>query len=178
MEGKELPNETNDVSSSCVRAASSVIVCSPSSVGRDVQDKSITSDDIEFQCSMSGAITADSSGRPIAELEAYLHSKLFSLHCEQEGCRKSHRVLPRTQREQDFCRGGVGCFRRQRLIWRLHEVSAAYDEPNSRHRDWDPTLLERLPTYRALESRCRQLVGDFSHRKVHLEFRVTCFASR
>ena len=126
MEGKEAPDKTNDVSPN---PASSVIVRSPSIVGRDVQDNSIISDDIVSQSECSGAIPADSSVRTEA---GYMHSKFLSLHREQEGCRKSQRVLPLTQWEQDFCRGGVGLFPRQRLIWRLHDVSTAYSKPSPR----------------------------------------------
>jgi hypothetical protein len=134
VEGKEAPDETN-VSPNPVRPASSVIVRPSSIVGRDVQDNFTISDDIVSQSKCSGAIPADSSVR----IEAgYMHSKFLSLHREQEGCRKSQRVLPLTQWEQDFCRSGVGCFRRQRLIWRLHDVSIAHSKPSS----WEGTGIQ------------------------------------
>lgn len=139
MEGKEASNETNDVSPNAVRE-SFVIVCPSSKIGGYVHDSN-TSDDIASQC--SDATPAD---RSVETEEGYLHPKFFSLHREQEGCLKSQRVLSLTQREQDFCRGGVGCFRRQRLMWRLHDDSTGSSKPSSRFVDWNTTLLERFST--------------------------------
>jgi hypothetical protein len=145
VEGKEAPNETNDVSPNAVRELS-IIVCPPSRIGRYVHDSN-TSGDIASQC--SGAIPAD---RSVETEEGYLHPKFFSLHREQEGCRKSQRVLSFTQCEQDFCLGGMGCFRRQRLMWRLHDDSTVSSKPSSRYVDWNTTLLERFSADRTLES--------------------------
>lgn len=140
VEGKEAPNETNDDPPNAV-GESSTIVCPPSIIGGYVH-ASNTSDDIAPQC--SGATSVD---RSVETEEGYLHLKFFSLHREQEGCRKSQRVLSLTQREQDFCRDGVGCFRRQRLVWRLHDDSTVSSKPSSLYVDWNnTTLLKRFST--------------------------------
>jgi len=129
MEEKDTPDATNDVSLNPVRPASSVIICSLSIVGRDAQDNSTsTSDDIASQFNCSTATPADLSVQTEA---GYMHSKFLLLHRKQ-GCCKLQRVLPLTHWEQDFCRSGVGCFRRQRLIWRLHDVSTAYSKLSPR----------------------------------------------
>lgn len=119
-------------------------------VGRDPQDASVPVDGSVSKHSVEIPNAFPPSSEPstlessLAVEKGYLHRKFFALHREQEGCSKVQRALLVTHWEHDFCRGGVGCFRRQRLTWRFHEASTASSQPNPDKEIGNTTLLEVL----------------------------------